>query len=92
MVRVRVLYFASAREALDGLAEEMLEVVGKDGSDETSMADVVAELKRRHGEALEELLYVCGFALNEQYTAGSLESVALAEGDTVALIPPISGG
>ena len=88
-----VLYFASAREALDGLAEERLTIKPINGGDgPVSMEDFIVSLKVRHGDALGELLAACAFAVNEEYISGPLRSTTLAADDTVALIPPISGG
>ena len=81
-MRVRVLYFAVVRERL-GRDEETLEL--------PAGADVAAawrELERRHPE-LAALRPVVKLAVNEQFAAGER---VLADGDVIALIPPVAGG
>jgi MoaE-MoaD fusion protein len=81
-MRVRVLYFAVVRERL-GRDEEMLELA--------AAADVAAawrELERRHPE-LAALRPVVKLAVNEEFAQADR---ALADGDVIALIPPVAGG
>ena len=81
-MRVRVLYFAVVRERL-GRDEETLELA--DGAD---VRAAWAELERRHPE-LGALRSVVKLAVNEEFAP--LER-GLAEGDVIALIPPVAGG
>ncbi len=81
-MRVRVLYFAVVRERL-GRDEEEVEL--------PAAADVGAawrELERRHPE-LSALRPVVKLAVNEEFAAADR---ALADGDVIALIPPVAGG
>jgi molybdopterin synthase catalytic subunit len=81
-MRVRVLYFAVVRERL-GREHEELEL--------PAPADVAAawrELERRH-PALASLRPVVKLAVNEEFAAADR---ALADGDVIALIPPVAGG
>ncbi len=82
-IRVRVLYFARAREMLDGLQREPWQV-----QEGWTTSDLQVAVLHKH-PALEGLFRVCAWALNEEYTDGP---VALRDGDELALIPPISGG
>jgi molybdopterin converting factor subunit 1 len=84
MPRVRVLYFAASREAA-GAAEETLEL--PPGS---TAAALVADLVKRH-PGLTSVLKACVLAVNHEYVALDAD-LALAEGDEVAVIPPLSGG
>ncbi|HEX6837162.1 MAG TPA: molybdopterin converting factor subunit 1 [Polyangia bacterium] len=81
-MRVRVLYFAVVRERL-GRDHDELELPVR--------ADVAAawrELERRH-PALASLRPVVKLAVNEEFAAADR---ALADGDVIALIPPVAGG
>ena len=81
-MRVRVLYFAVVRERL-GRDEEELELAG--GAD---VASAWRELERRH-PGLASLRPVVKLAVNEEFAANDR---ALADGDVIALIPPVAGG
>ncbi|MBM4361451.1 MAG: molybdopterin converting factor subunit 1 [Deltaproteobacteria bacterium] len=78
---IRVLYFGGVRELL-GVAEESLE--GAPGT----VGELAAALTARH-PALGPVLSSLRFAVNEDFAA---PSHALAPGDVVAVIPPVSGG
>src|SRR5690348_5582645 len=81
-MRVRVLYFAVVRERL-GRDHDELELPAR--------ADVAAawrELERRH-PALASLRPAIKLAVNEEFAAADR---ALADGDVIALIPPVAGG
>ena len=88
-VTIKVLFFASAREAAGGVSKANLELEADQANTQSlreklagtypSMADMVKD---------EDNLTL---ALNEEYvTSGQV--LPLKDGDTVALIPPISGG
>jgi len=81
-MRVRVLYFAVVRERI-GRDEEALEL-----ADGAEVRAEWAELERRHPE-LGALRSVVKLAVNEEFAP--LER-GLAEGDVIALIPPVAGG
>jgi molybdopterin synthase sulfur carrier subunit len=77
---IKLLYFAILREKL-GKQEEMLEFSGS-----------VGELRRLLVERepnLADVLKVCLFAVNQEYVG---EDFILKGGETVAVIPPVSGG
>jgi molybdopterin converting factor subunit 1 len=85
-----ILYFAAIRELL-GTSEETLEV-GR-GSVCTiggvfTIGDLAARLVDLHPELQGHLASV-RFALNESFVD---TAASLVDGDTVALIPPVSGG
>lgn len=80
---VKVLYFASAREEI-GLREEKLQLPEEDAT----LATLRRALIDKYPQAAETIATIT-LARNLEY---SEDDVALAEGDEVALIPPISGG
>jgi molybdopterin converting factor subunit 1 len=82
-VKLKVLYFAAVRD-LVGVAEETVEV----GAEVATVGALAAELTRRH-PALAGRLGPVRFARNAAFAdAGD----ALADGDEIALIPPVAGG
>jgi MoaE-MoaD fusion protein len=80
-VRVRVLFFASYAEAF-GRAEQSLELPAG-----ASVGDAVAMLKREPAAA--RLPPSPLVAVNQRYARPDTK---LADGDEVALIPPVAGG
>jgi len=80
MARVKVLYFASLRDAA-GVAEDTVE------TDATSLRALYGRLRERHGFALPaERLRVAVDGAFARWDD------APAEGSEVAFIPPVSGG
>lgn len=82
LVRVRLLYFAALKD-LAGLAEEWLEL-----GDVASVADAVTRITELR-PAFAGRLDSVRVAVNEAFAA---PSEAVRDGDTLALIPPVSGG
>lgn len=78
----RVLLFASLREAA-GARELVVELPAP-----VTVAELRSRLVADHPR-LAPLLQGAAAAVNEEYVPGDH---ALAEGDVVALIPPVSGG
>lgn len=76
-----VLYFAAVRE-LVGTAEERVDFEGG------TIADVAVFLQQRH-PALAGRLGAVRFARNEEFAH---EGDGVADGDVLALIPPVAGG
>jgi MoaE-MoaD fusion protein len=81
-MRVRVLYFAVVRERL-GRDSEELEL-----ADEATAEAAWRALVELHPE-LASLRAVVKLAVNEEFVAGDR---VLADGDVIALIPPVAGG
>lgn len=81
-MRIRVLYFAAARERA-GLDREAVELAAG-----ATLAELARELSDRHPR-LGALLPRLRFAVNEEFAP---DSAALKDGDEVALIPPVAGG
>ena len=79
---VRVLLFAALRDAL-GTGELVVTLAAP-----ASGADLLAALTEEHAE-IARYRSVIRLAVNERYAPGE---VALADGDEVALITPVSGG
>ncbi len=80
---LRILYFAGLREAV-GLSEETLEVPAGVGT----VAALADHLAARHPAYAARRAHV-RIARNEAF-AGDQEAVA--DGDVIALIPPVAGG
>lgn len=78
MVRVRL--FAALREAAGA---SQVEAPGK------TVGDVVDALSARHGERFATVAMVSTFVVNGERAT---RSTPIAEGDEVALLPPVSGG
>jgi molybdopterin converting factor subunit 1 len=89
IVTIKVLFFASAREAAGDVSSADLELP-VDSANTTTLRRKLAEIY----PDLESMVMDednLTLALNEEYvTPGQV--LALKSGDTVALIPPISGG
>jgi molybdopterin synthase catalytic subunit len=81
-MRIRVLYMGGSRTDA-GLREEAVDLHGP-----TSLADLVAIVADRH-PALGPLLPRCRWAQNLEFAE---MDAALADGDEVALLPPVCGG
>ena len=88
-VQIQVLFFASAREAAGNVSSIEMEL-------EQSNADT-GVLRKKLAELYPKLATLVldedniTLALNEEYVASG-QILSLKNGDTVALIPPISGG
>jgi len=78
-MEVKVLYFALARD-LTGKNGETIRFTGE-------TTDDLRELLKKKYPQMEKLLEVSRMAVNGEYYEGKLK-----EGDTVAIIPPVSGG
>jgi len=84
-MKVQVLYFASAKEALEGLTGESYEA--------SNLSELMSLIRKRHATRtnFQDILKTSMIALNDEYVY-EMASVGLKEGDEVAVIPPISGG
>lgn len=82
-MKLTVLYFAAVRD-LVGKDEEVLELPAS----VTTIGALASHLARVHAPLEGRLGYV-RFARNEEFAQND---EALAEGDTIALIPPVAGG
>ena len=88
VIKVKVLFFASAREAAGDVSSIKLEM--KEGM---KTADLRKELASRYPKLSPMVLDEDNLtlALNEEYVTSG-QNPPLNNGDTIALIPPISGG
>jgi molybdopterin converting factor small subunit len=89
-IRVNVLLFASAREAAGNISQVEVELKTNENCDTVGIRSKLASLYPKLKPSLldEESITL---ALNEEYIpSGAI--IALKDGDTIALIPPISGG
>ena len=83
IVRVKVLFFAKARE-LAGLRESEL-VLPADVTSSELKARVLADFN------LESIKDVVNLAVNEEFVEPDIK-LSLTEKDEIAVIPPLSGG
>ena len=81
-MRCEVLLFAQLAEAV---GHDRLTV---DLPDDATVTDALVALSNDHA-AIVDMRPTLAVAVNERYVKGS---TALADGDTIALIPPVSGG
>ena len=88
-MKIHVLLFASAREAAGGVSELTLEVPAD--SDTQRFRTLLAQQIPALTKLLLQDQDAITLALNQEYVAAG-QVLPLKEGDTVALIPPISGG
>jgi len=84
-MNIRLLYFARLREVL-GLGQESLTLPSP-----ATLADLLQVLRARGGVWAEELAAGRAFRLAVNQDIASLET-PLAEGDEVAIFPPVTGG
>jgi sulfur-carrier protein len=80
MTTVRVRLFAALREAAD--ANEV-DAQGR------TVGEIVDDLSGRFGERFAKIAAVGSFVVNGER---AVRSTPLAEGDELALLPPVSGG
>jgi molybdopterin synthase sulfur carrier subunit len=80
MTTVRVRLFAALREAAD--ANEV-DAQGR------TVGEIVDDLSERFGERFAKIAAVGSFVVNGER---AVRSTPLAEGDELALLPPVSGG
>ncbi len=81
-MRCEVLLFAQLAEAV-GTFRLTIELPGG-----VTAGEALQELSNKH-EAIATLRDTLAIAVNEQYCT---ETTVLGDGDTLALIPPVSGG
>ncbi|KAL7476462.1 hypothetical protein ACHAW6_002323 [Cyclotella cf. meneghiniana] len=89
-ITVAVLFFASAREAA-GVSSSSLAFESTDGAVDTKMLRAKLASTYPKLAALVQDEESITLAVNEEYVPSG-ENWKLKDGDTVALIPPISGG
>ncbi len=82
-MKLTVLYFAAVRD-LVGKDEDVLELPAS----VTTIGALAAHLASVHAPLEGRLGYV-RFARNEEFATND---ASLADGDTIALIPPVAGG
>ncbi|MET8825743.1 MoaD/ThiS family protein [Streptomyces sp. NPDC004610] len=84
MAKVTVRYWAAAKAAA-GIAEEPF--------DAADLAGVLAAARERHPGELERVLLRCSFLVDgDPVGTRAHETVRLAEGGTVEVLPPFAGG
>ncbi|KAL7527471.1 hypothetical protein ACHAXR_003442 [Thalassiosira sp. AJA248-18] len=89
LISVKILFFASAREAAGGITSASVRL-DSDGADTKVLRIKLASLYPKLATLVQDEENLT-LALNEEYVPMG-EVWKLNEGDTVALIPPISGG
>jgi MoaD family protein len=78
---VRVRLFAALREAAGGVAA--VETGGR------TVGDVIEELNGRFGERFAAIAAASSVVVNQERAS---RSTVVADGDEVAILPPVSGG
>ncbi len=81
-MKIKVLYFSSLKDKLGKQTEEI------DLPENSTVQNLISILKEKYPNISDSLDNVM-FALNEEYVD---KDSPLKDGDTVALIPPVSGG
>jgi molybdopterin converting factor subunit 1 len=89
VIRVQVLFFASAREAAGDLSQASLELNEQEATTQ-GLRQKLAQIYPNLAPMVENEENLT-LALNEEYVISG-QILQLKDGDTVALIPPISGG
>lgn len=80
----RILLFAAAREAAG---------CGEDRIDAATVGEAMKVAGQRYGPAFEKLAAICSVLRNGEVVARDAAwSVPLADGDELAVLPPVSGG
>mmetsp|Transcript_929 Transcript_929/g.1680 ORF Transcript_929/g.1680 Transcript_929/m.1680 type:complete len:91 (+) Transcript_929:125-397(+) len=88
-VTIQVLFFASAREAAGDVSSTSMELAEEEATTD-GLRKKLAQLYPGLASMVEDEDNLT-LALNEEYVTSG-EVLPLKNGDTVALIPPISGG
>ena len=88
MPQIKVLFFASAREAAGGAGRIDLNI--PDDCDPDQVRKILAEKYPGLSTMVMDQDSIT-LALNEEYVSAD-QKLPLKDGDTLALIPPISGG
>ena len=89
MISIQVLFFASAREAAGDISKKCIELTPDEANTSSLRRLLALEYPGLASMVRDEENLT--LALNEEYvTRGQV--LALKDGDTIALIPPISGG
>lgn len=94
-VSIKVLYFASARDAANNIETETIQIEDTDTTTLPTLSVAIDILKSKH-PGLERVLETAMISINEEYCdideAGSMNKITLKSNDVVAIIPPVSGG
>ncbi|KAI7825521.1 molybdopterin synthase, small subunit CNX7 [Kickxella alabastrina] len=89
MISIKLLYFASARDAAHGLSSETIEL---EQQAPATLQSAVNIIRQRHPN-MEAVLKTALLSLNQEYCeAENTQDILLRDGDEVAVIPPVSGG
>ncbi|KAJ1678154.1 hypothetical protein EV182_004659, partial [Spiromyces aspiralis] len=86
---IRVLYFASAHDAVGGLKEEQVKFDVDEGQ-QLDLWKLVAELETRHPK-LKMVLGYSAISINSEIVEDA-KLATVKDKDEVAIIPPVSGG
>ena len=81
-MRIKVLYFSSIKDKI-GITSENIKI-----AENSTVSDLIKLLSEKYPQ-IKDSLKNSMFAVNEEYASIEQE---LKEGDTVAIIPPVSGG
>ncbi len=81
-MKVKVLYFSSIKDRLKK-STEFFEI-----KEDSTVSDLIKEIQKKYPDMSESIKNIM-IAVNEEYADIQTK---LKNGDTVALIPPVSGG
>ena len=92
-ITITVLYFASAQSAT-GLQRERVELQPEPESGGFPLSKLAATLAARHPQSkLDEVLRTSQWSVDEEMVpSDAVDEKELKGGETVAVIPPVSGG
>ena len=86
-VQVTVLFFASVSESLQGKKEQQLNLPNAVWPNPSSLLDYICDQQYPQLSVIKSSLVL---AINQEYCITG--EIHLESGDTIALIPPITGG
>ncbi|KAJ2704829.1 hypothetical protein FB645_002938 [Coemansia sp. IMI 203386] len=92
MTLVKVLYFASARDAAKQKELDMIEIDDNDDGSQPTLQAVIEKVKSTY-DKIAPVLETSAISYNEEYCdSQQLAEIRVKDNDEIAIIPPVSGG